>query len=234
MAARSFTSHISVLISMTDNLYSQIPIRILTCRSPCGICTVSFGQQHALRPLQFSIDPTAVAMSRHQSKRDSRNEFISILTSYYEFLVGLYLPPSVIKYPRPDGWPRVTPETLSFLNKNDTILDLIKHMPFVSRDSSHDVYQIYDKIVSDRIKKSFGIPSANSEIADPMLEMTVVPAYVMTIARTSGGRDGFYFLCDTERWTITICDFQVRAKDWTDLTQVCRSTNFPCLMMTVS
>ncbi len=112
-------------------------------------------------------------------------------------------------------------------------------MPFVSRDSSHDIYQIYDKTsavdyVSDRIKKSFGFPSASSEIADPMLEMTVVPAYVMTIARTSGGRDGFYFLCDTERWTITICDFQVRPKDWTDLTQVCRSTNFPCLMMTVS
>lgn len=162
-------------------------------------------------------------MSPHQSKRDSRNEFISILTPYYEFLMGLYLPPSVIKYPRPDGWPEVTPETLSFLNKNDTVLDLIKHTPFVSRDSSHDVYQIYDKTsavdyVSDRIQKSFGIPNASSEIADPMLEMTVVPAYVMTIARTSGGRDGFYFLCDTERWTITICDFQLRPKDWIDLT----------------
>lgn len=72
-------------------------------------------------------------------------------------------------------------------------------MPFVSRDSSHDIYQIYDKTsavdyVSDKIKKSYGIPSASSEIADPMLEMTVVPAYVMTIARASGGRDGFYFL----------------------------------------
>jgi len=102
-------------------------------------------------------------------------------------------------------------------------------MPFISRDDSQHAYQIYEKTfavdyIGNEFKKSYGIPNASPDIADPMLEMTEVPAHVMTIAQTSGGRDGFYFLCDTERWTVTICDFQFGPKDTTNLTQVCCST----------
>ena len=43
---------------------------------------------------------------------------------------------------------------------------------------------------------------------DPIEEIIIVPAHVMTLATTPGGRKGYYFFIDTERGTITIMDFQ--------------------------
>ena len=60
----------------------------------------------------------------------------------------------------------------------------------------------------------------------PIEEATFVPSHVMHLAQTSGGRDGYYILIDTERGTITLCDFQdgpayiEAAPDYTDLSEV--------------
>ncbi len=70
----------------------------------------------------------------------SRDDVVSVLTSFYEFLVGLHLPASAIKCPPAGGWPDITPEYLAFLKKNDTVVDLIRHIPFIQRDDSFDPY----------------------------------------------------------------------------------------------
>ncbi len=62
--------------------------------------------------------------------------------------------------------------------------------------------------------------NAAPDIADPMEEICEVQGHVVTIAQTSGGRDGYYILCDTERWTITICDFQIGPGMGTELSLV--------------
>ena len=68
----------------------------------------------------------------------SRDEVVSELTLFYEFLVGLHLPASAIKYPPPGRWPDITPEGLASavpaMHKNNDVLDLIRHIPFVRRD----------------------------------------------------------------------------------------------------
>ena len=61
----------------------------------------------------------------------SRDELVSELTSYYEFLVSLYLPASRLKYPPPGGWPELTDDFLAPLNKNGVVTDLIRHLPYV-------------------------------------------------------------------------------------------------------
>ncbi|KAK1730143.1 uncharacterized protein BDZ83DRAFT_783873 [Colletotrichum acutatum] len=65
----------------------------------------------------------------------SRKELVSELTPYYEFLTQLFLPPEVVQQPPEGGWEHITPGFVkSFcLGKNDTVADLMKHIPYVSR-----------------------------------------------------------------------------------------------------
>lgn len=59
----------------------------------------------------------------------SRDYFVRELSSYYEFLVKPFLPRSRLRYAPPGGWPHLTPELLSSLTKNETVKDLIRHLP---------------------------------------------------------------------------------------------------------
>ena len=168
-------------------------------------------------------------MTNDQSTTYSRDEIVSELTSFYEFLVGLHLPPSALKIPPPGGWPNLTPEYLAFLKKNDTVVDLIQHLPYVKQDDEFSPYQIYETTCavdySGRYFQSaatFAHPSP--VIADPIEEETTIPSHVMTLARTPGGRDGYFFFIDTERGTITMCDFQDGRPSATKLSQVGKPT----------
>ena len=157
----------------------------------------------------------------------SRDEVVSALISFYEFLVGLHLPAPAIKYPPPGGWPDITPQYLAFLKKNDIVVDHIRHIPFVQRDNSFEPYQIYEKTsavdYNGRVSRR-GATFSDTDVADPQEEATVLPSHVVTLADTSGGRDGYFFLFDTERGTITICDFQDGPRNCTELSQA--SVNF--------
>ena len=61
----------------------------------------------------------------------SRDELVSELTSYYKFIVDLYLPVARVKHPPVGGWPELTKDFLAPLNKNDAVVDLIQHLPYV-------------------------------------------------------------------------------------------------------
>lgn len=166
-------------------------------------------------------------MTNTQSTTYSRDEIVSELTSFYEFLVSLHLPPSALKIPPPGGWPRITPAYLSFLNKNDTVVDLIRHIPFIRQDwDERDVpFQIYEKTAAvdydgEAFRGGLRYKHPSPDIAGPMEEETTLPAHVMTLAQTRGGRDGYYFFLDTERGTVTMCDFQVGRPSATELSQV--------------
>ncbi|KAK3171999.1 hypothetical protein OEA41_004083 [Lepraria neglecta] len=150
----------------------------------------------------------------------SRDEVVSELTSFYEFLVGLHLPASVIKYPPPGGWPNITPERLASavpaMKKNNDVLDLIRHIPFVRQEHCDESYEIYEKTTAVDYN---GVGFRGAPVSgDPIEEITIVPAHVMTLATTPGGREGYYFFIDTERGTITIMDFQQGPRP-TELTQ---------------
>ncbi|KAK3178709.1 hypothetical protein OEA41_000846 [Lepraria neglecta] len=163
-------------------------------------------------------------MATKNQRTYSRDKVVSELTSFYECLVELYLPSSALKYPPQGGWPDITPEYLAFMEKNDTIVDIIRHIPFIRQDEDSKPYQIYEKTSAvDYNGGTFhGIASLDKpypDVADPLEEMTTLPSHVVTLAKTSGGRDGYYIFLDTERGTITYCDFQ-DGPEHTDLSQV--------------
>ena len=71
-----------------------------------------------------------------------RGQLVSELTSFYEFLVSLHLPADSLKRPPPGGWPNINQEQLAFLNKNDDVIDVLKHIPYVRQDDDLNPYQI--------------------------------------------------------------------------------------------
>ena len=133
----------------------------------------------------------------------SRDEAVSAITSYYEWLVELYLPSSALKHPLTGGWHKISPEYLAFVKKSDTVM---------AANSQHgDPCQIYEKIsavdYNGNYLRSIGVNYREPTAADPLEVETIIPSHVEMIAHTGSDRDGHYFFLVTERGTMTRCDF---------------------------
>lgn len=83
------------------------------------------------RPLE--VDAAAI---------ERRNGICAQLLKYYEFLTTLYLPQAALKLPPEEGWHFVTAERFAFLNKTDAVIDLYKHLPYISQDDEES-YKIH-------------------------------------------------------------------------------------------
>jgi hypothetical protein len=66
--------------------------------------------------------------------RLTRDQLIAIISDFYVFLTKLHIPSSALKFPPPDGWPNITPETMKESNKSPMVIDLIKHLPYIEED----------------------------------------------------------------------------------------------------
>ncbi|KAK1452732.1 hypothetical protein CCUS01_10773 [Colletotrichum cuscutae] len=149
----------------------------------------------------------------------SRNELVSELTSYYEFLTRLFLPPEVVQHPPEGGWEHITPEFVkSFcLGKNDTVADLMRHIPYVSRtkEDHWDPWMVYEGATAvdftGDVVLSLPAKYADEWLFEPYegnISTAPLPPHVFVYATTPSGRDGHYILIDTERGTIVLADPQ--------------------------
>lgn len=152
----------------------------------------------------------------------SRDEVVAEVKSYYEHLTTLYLDEDVILYPPEGGWPSITRESLAWLNKTDKVVDLLRYLPYVRRDTGEDFQEIYDNTTAVDYRGKlyeYAARYKNDEYIAPYDVETTLPAHVITFATVSRVRDGFYIFIDTERGTGTLCDFQVGPR-MTDLSEV--------------
>lgn len=169
----------------------------------------------------LSLDnPPCNTMNNQLQTQDtpfSRERFIAEVTAYYNFLANIYLPASAIKRPPASGWAEVTPEYLSCLHKNETVIDLIRHLPLIERDEYDDPYQIYESTTAvdftgKFIKNHFNFAPANTMFAEPIQKYDRLPSYVLCFATTPGSRNGNYIFVDTTRDAVILADLQVGPK----------------------
>lgn len=74
----------------------------------------------------------------------NRDEVIASVTEFYEFLTThLHFYPSEVKTPPPSGWPQITPKRFTFLQKSDTVINLLRHLPYLPGGNEADKW-IYD------------------------------------------------------------------------------------------
>ncbi|KAK1518843.1 uncharacterized protein CCOS01_11663 [Colletotrichum costaricense] len=153
----------------------------------------------------------------------SRNELVSELTSHYEFLTRLFLPPEVVQHPPEGGWEHITPEFVkSFcLGKNDTVADLVRHIPYVSRtkEDHWDPWMVNEGATAVDFTGDvvLGLPTkyADEWLFEPYeanISTAPLPPHVFVYATIPSGRDGHYILIDTERGTIVLADPQTGPK----------------------
>ncbi|KAJ5619175.1 hypothetical protein N7510_003159 [Penicillium lagena] len=69
-------------------------------------------------------------------------EGAAAVTSFYKFLISSHIPASALKLPTQDDWPELTDEWQSFMDKDATVMDLIRHLPYI-QPNEDDALQIY-------------------------------------------------------------------------------------------
>jgi hypothetical protein len=125
----------------------------------------------------------------------SQTEAVAALCSFYEFFTTLpSLDPVDIRYPPPTGWPSITTTSLAGLNKNEDVVDLLKHIPYITWDVQI-AYQthVIDYTGSD-VQDSIGKHQAEGYIVP--VGAGVIPEHVAIL--TMGGRYGSFLLVDTQ------------------------------------
>lgn len=66
------------------------------------------------------------------------SEIAAEVLSYYEFLVGMYLPGSAIKRAPERGWPEITASTIKSPHKTGEVVNILKHLPYLSHTSQRE------------------------------------------------------------------------------------------------
>lgn len=144
-----------------------------------------------------------------------RNDLVGEVTAFYEFLTTMYIPPEALRRPPPDGWPNINAETYRSLNKTDRVIDLIRHLPYITRHTAWP-YEIYfvTAVVDyegDPVKREVRRATESGKPLDvsyvniePESSYTHIPPHVLCLASETCGADGHFFLIDTTIGTITV------------------------------
>ncbi|KZF23993.1 hypothetical protein L228DRAFT_244852 [Xylona heveae TC161] len=131
----------------------------------------------------------------------NQDEIIATMTAYYQFLSRLpYVDPSDIMYPPPGGWPEINQETLGYLGRTDTVIELLRHLPYINTDN-HDFLVSLDVHAADYRGKWFksSVAKKVGSFATPV--GATFPPNV--IGLTNGKNTGVYLMLDTVDGTIT-------------------------------
>ncbi|KAK3643833.1 Target of rapamycin complex 2 subunit avo2 [Elasticomyces elasticus] len=84
--------------------------------------------------MQLPQDPRFEGTSEYD-----RDEVCKVFLDFYNFLASMPpYEPSDVLVPPEHGWPSVTPEKMSTLKKNHTVVDLLKHLPYLNMDKRND------------------------------------------------------------------------------------------------
>lgn len=67
-----------------------------------------------------------------------RDEFICLLTDYYHFCNRVFWNATVVQAPA-GGWHSINQETLANLKRSDTVIDLLRNMPYLDNPENYDI-----------------------------------------------------------------------------------------------
>ncbi|KAI8186771.1 hypothetical protein K4K58_002470 [Colletotrichum sp. SAR11_239] len=65
----------------------------------------------------------------------SHDAAVAAITSYYELVARLQWDETSLAYPPPDGWPQITRESFASLGVTDAVIDVLRHIPYITDDS---------------------------------------------------------------------------------------------------
>ncbi|KAH0429126.1 hypothetical protein CcaCcLH18_08623 [Colletotrichum camelliae] len=84
-----------------------------------------------LRPAS-QAEPTT---SPNETYSYSHDAAVAAITSYYELIARLQWDETSLEYPPPGGWPQITRESFASLGVTDAVIDLLRHIPYITDDA---------------------------------------------------------------------------------------------------
>lgn len=123
------------------------------------------------------------------------------MTSFYELLIGLHIPESALKRPPPGGWPDINRERYAWLKKDDTVIYMMRHLPFIYREDHTEGHEIYTLTTAVDYNGPHFLDCMEWEDMyniEPEMELTKVPPYILTLATETSGGDGCWIFVNTK------------------------------------
>jgi hypothetical protein len=120
----------------------------------------------------------------------SRDETVKAITAFYQHLIKHpYLPESALLIPPPSGWDTIDDKALRTIGKTDTVIDLLRHLPYLC--GKNDGWTInYETVPVDFTIESTALIETIPEFP--------IPGHCVYI--TDGlGREGYRLIIDTEK-----------------------------------
>lgn len=146
-----------------------------------------------------------------------RGATVRAVSRLYETLQHMYLPFGSLEHSPTDGWK--WPDNFRHSStKTNAVAELMRHMPKLVRPREWSSLQIFEATETVDFSFSWAREGTTVEL-NPSLSLTTLPSHVLMIGQTYG-RNGHHIFLDTERGTVTVCDFQVGPTTFTDLAQV--------------
>lgn len=150
-------------------------------------------------------------LSREDAPAYLREEVVAEVTSFYDFLISMYLPDGVLQRPPPGGWPHLTGDKLALLDKDEAVLDLIRHLPYIATcwPESYDVHVECECMdyASPRLRSDINTASGQLWIYDmePNREVTEMGSHEFTLA-CAKNCNGVYIFYNTKDGKFSSCN----------------------------
>lgn len=162
-----------------------------------------------------------------------RKTIAAELVSFYDFLTKLFLPVEALKRPPREGWSSITSKRFAFLGKTESVIDLYRHIPYISQDDEQE-YPMGPKCVcldytGRRFRTDALTPRAGKsqppEALDQMKEQhkwsrLQAPQHIAVIAKPASS-DGLYILVDMRDGRVaSISPKYCHVQEWRSLTHL--------------
>jgi hypothetical protein len=130
----------------------------------------------------------------------NREEIIATLRDFYQFLSKLpWLESGDILYPPESGWPNITKENFAFLGKNEEVIALLRHLPYIRMDGKGQYVVAYNTFPCDYRRDYFQSPAFEEGLTPWEMPETggrfEFPSWVVPL--TYGKNHGDYLMLDT-------------------------------------
>lgn len=88
----------------------------------------------------------------------NRDEVVASVTKFYDFLTThLHFYPSELESPPPDGWSQITSSRFSCQRKSDTVINLLRHLPYLPGGDDADKFILELTVCADYTDESVSL-----------------------------------------------------------------------------
>jgi len=138
-----------------------------------------------------------------------RDVAVNCVKRYYDLLVrAAYLDPNAIELPPPEGWSdeQLTVEILRALGRSETVIDLLRHVPYIRTLPRYEVDEETIAINylrnADRFKGAT-VESCRGKTVDDFCLMPQDADWPASFISLTEGREGTWWIIDTDEGMTT-------------------------------